>query len=63
MTSQAYAELGGNPHDPQPALPRLGYWPGTECPKHRHYPQPCDRCARDADPSCAREPGTHEVTA
>ncbi len=29
--------------------PRIGYHPGTECPKHAEYPLPCDRCERDAE--------------
>jgi hypothetical protein len=24
------------------------YIPGSECPLHRGYPMPCDRCERDA---------------
>lgn len=28
--------------------PRLGYWPGTECPTHPGYPLPCAKHAREA---------------
>jgi hypothetical protein len=28
--------------------PRIGYWPGSECLRHKNYPLPCDRCIRDA---------------
>jgi hypothetical protein len=33
-----------NHHDPKP---RTGYLPNSECPKHKYYPLPCDRCERD----------------
>lgn len=32
-----------------PPTPRYKvYVPGSECPLHRGYPMPCDRCEREA---------------
>jgi hypothetical protein len=28
-------------------LTRTGFLPGSECPQHKNYPLPCDRCKRD----------------
>ena len=28
-------------------VPRAGFIPGSECPAHAGYPQPCVRCERE----------------
>lgn len=33
--------------DPPPPPPRV-YVPGSSCPLHPHYPEPCDACDREA---------------
>lgn len=29
--------------------PAVGYFPGTDCARHRGYPLPCDKCQRIAE--------------
>lgn len=42
------AEAASSP--PAPAPRPCVYVPGSSCPRHPHYPEPCDACDREAAP-------------